>query len=228
MTSSPSRLEYHLDEFLDSCPHLQLRSSLAMASTLLRFTAAATLAASLPSLLAAQTVVRCDSHGPRKSCPADTRGGVSLRYQYSDQGCWQNNTWGFTADSIWVSNGCKADFNLGAVPPPKPQAEKKSSSDDALAGLIIGALAGVAIGVAASNNNHSTPPPPDPGYDGYPRQVRCESNRMDYVQCNAGRVRYAELSRQYSGSPCIYGETWGYRRDSLWVDRGCRADFWVR
>jgi hypothetical protein len=197
-----------------------------MASTLLRCTATATLVTFLPTFLAAQTVVRCDSHGPRKVCPANTQGGVSLRYQYSDEGCWQNNTWGFTAEGIWVSNGCKADFTVGAVPPPKPQAEKDSSGD-ALAGLLIGALAGVAIGAAVSNNNRPGPPP-DPGYDGYPRQVRCESNRMDYVRCNVGLVRYAELSRQYSGSPCIYGQTWGYRRDSLWVDRGCRADFWVR
>jgi Protein of unknown function (DUF3011) len=197
-----------------------------MASTLLRCTATATLVTFLPTFLAAQTVVRCDSHGTRKVCPANTQGGVSLRYQYSDEGCWQNNTWGFTAEGIWVSNGCKADFTVGAVPPPKPQAEKDSSGD-ALAGLLIGALAGVAIGAAVSNSNRPAPPP-DPGYDGYPRQVRCESNRMDYVRCNVGRVRYAELSRQYSGSPCIYGQTWGYRRDSLWVDRGCRADFWVR
>ena len=197
-----------------------------MASTLLRFTAAATLATFLPGFLAAQTVVRCDSKGPRKVCSADTRGGVSLRYQYSDEGCWQNNTWGFTDSGIWVSNGCKADFNVGAVPPPKSQAEKDNSGD-ALAGLLIGALAGVAIGAAVANNNRPAPPP-DPGYDGYRRQVRCESNRMDYVRCNVGRVRYAELSRQYSGSPCIYGETWGYRRDTIWVDRGCRADFWVR
>jgi Protein of unknown function (DUF3011) len=198
-----------------------------MASPLLRRTVTAVLASLLPSSLAAQNVVRCDSKGPRKVCPANTSGGVSLRYQYSTEGCWQNNTWGYTAEGVWVSNGCKADFTLGVVPPPPPQAaEKKSSSDDAIAGLLIGALAGVAIGAAVSNNRSS--PPPDPGYDGYPRQVRCESNRMDYVQCNVGRVRYAELSRQYSGSPCIYGQTWGYRRDTVWVDRGCRADFWIR
>jgi hypothetical protein len=39
----------------------------------------------------AETVLRCDSHGPRKVCPADTRGGVSLRYQYSSEGCWQRH-----------------------------------------------------------------------------------------------------------------------------------------
>src|ERR1700733_16198670 len=124
-----------------------------MASTLLRCTATATLVTFLPPFLAAQTVVRCDSHGPRKVCPANTQGGVSLRYQYSDEGCWQNNTWGFTDSGIWVSNGCKADFNVGAVPPPKPQAEKDSSGGDALAGLLIGRLAGVAICAAVSNSN---------------------------------------------------------------------------
>jgi hypothetical protein len=190
-----------------------------------RITAAIVLAAFLPASLSAQTVIRCDSSGPRKVCPADTRGGVSLRYQYSQEGCWQGNTWGTTSDSIWVSGGCKADFTLGAVPPPQPEA-KKDSSGDALAGLLIGALAGVAIGAAVSNNNNQ--PPPYPGYDNYSRQVRCNSGNMDYVRCNTGRIRSAELSRQYSGSPCIFGQTWGYRRDFIWVDRGCRADFWVR
>jgi hypothetical protein len=34
-----------------------------------------------------------------------------------------------------------------------------------------------------------------------------------------------ELMRQRSESSCIYGRTWGVARDSIWVDRGCRADF---
>src|SRR6202012_3657714 len=65
----------------------------AMASPFLRLSAAATLATFLPTFLTAQTVVRCDSKGPRKVCPTNPQGGVSLRYQYSDEGCWQNNTW---------------------------------------------------------------------------------------------------------------------------------------
>jgi hypothetical protein len=33
------------------------------------------------------------------------------------------------------------------------------------------------------------------------------------------------MVNQRSGSPCIQGQTWGYSRNQIWVDRGCRADF---
>lgn len=33
------------------------------------------------------------------------------------------------------------------------------------------------------------------------------------------------MSRQISGSACIQGQTWGYDRSGVWVDRGCRAEF---
>ena len=100
--------------------------------------------------LGAETVVRCDSHGSRKVCAADTRGGVSLRYQYSADGCWQNDTWGYDAKGIWVSNGCQADFTVGAPPPPKPSNSGNDDKSGALAGLLIGALAGAAITAAVT------------------------------------------------------------------------------
>jgi hypothetical protein len=180
--------------------------------------------------LGAETVVRCDSRGGRKVCPADTRGGVSLRYQYSSEGCWQNDTWGFDAKGIWVANGCRADFTVGAPPPPKPQSANGDKSSDAIAGLLIGALAGAAITAAVTSNNNNNNNDWDRGddFDHYQRRTRCNSDDMGYHQCGVGRIRYAELARQYSGSPSIYGQTWGYRRVFIWVDRGCRADFWVR
>jgi Protein of unknown function (DUF3011) len=33
------------------------------------------------------------------------------------------------------------------------------------------------------------------------------------------------MINQRSGSPCIQGQTWGYRRQGIWVDRGCRRIF---
>jgi hypothetical protein len=182
---------------------------------------------SVPALMMAQSVVRCDSNGPRRVCRADTRGGIALRYQYSSQGCWQGDTWGYTDSTVWVSNGCKADFTLGAVPGPPAQA--KSSGGDVLAGVLIGALAGAAISSAINNNDRRDDNwDGDYDYDGYRRRIRCESGDMGLNQCRIRDVRYAEVARQYSGSPCIYGRSWGYERNYIWVDRGCRADFWVR
>jgi hypothetical protein len=121
---------------------------------------------------------------------------------------------------------------VGAPPPPKPQSRNDDKNGDAIAGLLIGALAGAAItaAVTSNNNNNNNNNDWDRGddFDHYQRRVRCNSDDMGPHQCNVGRVRYAEIARQYSGSPCIYGQTWGYQRNFIWVDRGCRADFWVR
>jgi len=192
-------------------------------------------ALSVPMLMIAQSVVRCDSEGPRKTCHADTRGGIALRYQYSSQGCWQGDTWGYTASTVWVSNGCKADFSLGTVPHTQAQTQSQgSSSGDVLAGVLIGALAGAAISNAVrdSNNHHDDYDDSwrdgDYDYDGYRRRVQCNSDDMGMHECRVRHIGYAEVARQYSGSPCIYGRSWGYDRNYIWVDRGCRADFWVR
>ncbi len=58
--------------------------------------------------------------------------------------------------------------------------------------------------------------------------VRCSSGNMNHVRCPVnGQIARVEMARQISGSACIQGRTWGYDRNSLWVDRGCRADFTV-
>ena len=38
-------------------------------------------------------------------------------------------------------------------------------------------------------------------------------------------IKRADLDKRYSGSPCEYGRSWGYDRNEVWVDRGCRARF---
>ena len=55
--------------------------------------------------------------------------------------------------------------------------------------------------------------------------VNCSSNDMGRHSCPANTSNGVRLARQISGSPCIAGQTWGYESASIWVDRGCRADF---
>lgn len=57
--------------------------------------------------------------------------------------------------------------------------------------------------------------------------ITCSSNDGRRNFCNADTRGGVQLSRQISGSPCIQGQTWGYNRNSVWVDRGCRAEFIV-
>lgn len=60
------------------------------------------------------------------------------------------------------------------------------------------------------------------------RHITCASDdgRRHYCRINTGGE--ARMTNQRSGSPCVLGRTWGYDRNGIWVDRGCRADFVVR
>jgi len=58
-----------------------------------------------------RSTVKCSSKGHRrKVCQADTSGGVRLKKQHSRSSCRGN--WGYTANQIWVDNGCRATFQL--------------------------------------------------------------------------------------------------------------------
>ncbi len=61
--------------------------------------------------------------------------------------------------------------------------------------------------------------------------VECESKDNRYRNCSwdwSSGTPY--LLEQYSLSPCVRGRSWGYdqRRNTLWVDEGCRALFGSR
>jgi len=57
--------------------------------------------------------VLCESKdGQRATCHADTRMGVAVVRQLSDTNCVYNSTWGFDANGIWVTAGCRAEFIL--------------------------------------------------------------------------------------------------------------------
>lgn len=58
--------------------------------------------------------------------------------------------------------------------------------------------------------------------------IVCASNNGERVYCDADtRGGNVQLTRQISGTPCRQGQTWGWDRKGIWVDRGCRAEFSV-
>ena len=67
---------------------------------------------------------------------------------------------------------------------------------------------------------------PGGGY-GQGRTVRCESGKSRYHRCNVPVYQGVQLQRKLSDSPCSQGSSWGWDRNGIWVDRGCRADFLV-
>ena len=59
------------------------------------------------------------------------------------------------------------------------------------------------------------------------RQVTCACDDMKRHLCRVDTSRGVQMINQRSGSPCTQGQTWGYSRQGIWVDRGCRADFYL-
>jgi Protein of unknown function (DUF3011) len=57
--------------------------------------------------------------------------------------------------------------------------------------------------------------------------ITCSSDDMERHTCEIDARGGAQLVRQISGSPCVFGRTWGYDARGIWVDRGCRAEFQV-
>lgn len=58
------------------------------------------------------------------------------------------------------------------------------------------------------------------------QKIRCES-KGDKRVCRGDDISSVILLKQLSLSECKEGESWGYTRDAIWVDHGCRADFQV-
>lgn len=58
--------------------------------------------------------VTCQSRDGRQHfCRADTRGGVYLHRQLSDAPCREGRTWWAVPDGVYVTGGCRAQFELG-------------------------------------------------------------------------------------------------------------------
>lgn len=69
---------------------------------------------------------------------------------------------------------------------------------------------------------------PGPGWD---REfvVSCGSPqyRRYFCQVDVGGRGHVRLQRQYSDAACVEGQTWGWNRAGIWVDRGCGGHFLV-
>ena len=56
-------------------------------------------------------------------------------------------------------------------------------------------------------------------------EISCSSEDGHRHYCSTDTRGGVQMIKQRSDSACIEGQTWGYDRQGIWVDRGCRADF---
>lgn len=150
----------------------------------------------------ARTLV-CESinHQPQH-CRADTSGGVRLVRSFSKSGCYEGETWGYDRWGVWVTDGCRAKFELG-----ESYADPYWNRD---------------------SGNDFRPREGRRQWHDAPRTLSCESwgGRLNYCRAPLGNAR-VEIERQLSDTDCRLGENWGWDGGGIWVKRGCRAVFSV-
>jgi Protein of unknown function (DUF3011) len=57
--------------------------------------------------------------------------------------------------------------------------------------------------------------------------ITCSSNDGGRHTCRVDARGGVQMTNQRSGAACQQGYSWGYNREGIWVDHGCRADFMV-
>ncbi len=145
--------------------------------------------------------VRCASQDYRyRMCQVDTgQGGrVHLVRQISKTRCFEGRTWGWNRAGVWVDGGCEGVFRV----------QRRWAGGP----------------VAGPGGQWR----PGPGWD-KTINVHCASGGYSYKMClvDTGRGSRVRVSRQISKTRCVEGQTWGWNRAGVWVDRGCEAIFTV-
>ncbi len=201
------------------------------------------------------STITCESrNNSYQTCPVDGSSGVRLSRQLSSQGCWENDTWGYDRNRIWVDRGCRAEFQVGGQ-------TSSSTNKNALAAAAVVGLAAAAIIASNQHDDHRNKNNKNNnknydnryndnyddryddnyrggnydtgryGYNGYggdPRRTfSCESRNGRRTYCDVPGRGHVEVYKQRSSKSCTYGRSWGVNGSSLWVDDGCRAEFAV-
>ena len=186
-------------------------------------------------------VVRCESaHSQRTYCRVNSSGNVGnvqLRRQLSQSACIRGRTWANDSRGIWVSNGCRAEFSIGA--------RRYSRADNGYASSgngyyrdgdyrDNGSRYGDRYESQYGNDGYSSYQ--NDGYrdgnygdgssysNGSSRTIRCSSTSDGRTYCRNESNGTVQLSRTYGGR-CAQGETWGTDGRGIWVSGDCSASF---
>lgn len=151
--------------------------------------------------------IRIESTDDRRvTRKVDHNGRVRLVRRLSDAPCIEGRTWGYDRSSIWVDDGCRAVFEY--------ETGYRDNRDRNTGGILDRIRIDDIFGINRRSSERT-------------QTVRVESDgdrtyrRVD----TSGGVR---LVRRLSDAPCVQGRSWGYDRNGIWVDDGCRAEFEVR
>lgn len=196
-------------------------------------------------------IVRCEADGMhRVHCPMDTSAGVHLVRQLSEASCIRNTDWGVDVAGVWVARGCRAEFaaplQAGAVVRTVVRCESRGTPEScavALRGAPVRLLRQTSalpcrfgeswgagrneVWVSRGCKGEFEVGDRDTGFPPGERLLVCESKSNRKRFCGTTIERGARLLRQISGKACEEGRSWGWEREGVWVDDGCRAQFAV-
>ncbi len=99
-----------------------------------------------PQAVADYTVTCESKNNHHKRCKLGNHGYITMTRQLSRSSCIQGKTWDWDRKSIWVDDGCRAEFNVASS-----EHEDHHSSAGEAAGVILGAAL---LGALASNSSH--------------------------------------------------------------------------
>ena len=203
----------------------------------------------------ADALVRCASRDMgRVHCAIDTRNGVELVRQLSDNSCIRGSEWDVERDGIWVSLGCRGEFRPlrpAGSGPVQMRRVVRCESDGRQNGcpvMLRGAPVrllrqlsawpckeGRSWGVRRNeiwvsrgcDGEFELGAEDGSGFVDVPRPLTCESKSKTRRMCGITVEHGVRLQRQLSTTACVEGHNWGWSRDGVWVDDGCRAEFVV-
>jgi hypothetical protein len=211
-----------------------------------------TVVAVAPPVLAGSTVKVESKNMGRAYKKTSTRGGVRLQRQLSREACVEGVSWGFDRDGIWVDKGCRAVFEVGGSSlgsysggrnvkvesKNMGRAYKKTSTRGGVRlrrqlsreACVEGVSWGfdrdgiwVDKGCRAEFSVGGTAP-----VGGlFTKTVKVESRDQKRVYKRVSTRGGVRLVRQLSRDACVEGVSWGFDRDGIWVDKGCRAEFQI-
>lgn len=95
--------------------------------------------------VAAETTLRCTSHGLRYSyCRVDTDNSVQLERSHGFWECRQGHSWGYDSNGVWVDHGCDGEFRVG-------RSERHGRDKAIAAGAAVAGIALIAALASQSN-----------------------------------------------------------------------------
>ncbi len=170
--------------------------------------------------------IQCASYREPARCPIDIgRAGFVKLMQVTNPPCDQGRTWGWDANSIWVSGNCRAVFSVNRAGG-GGNGGGGGYSGGGYPGGGGGGPGGGYPGGGYPGNGGNNGGYPGGGYPPQARQITCESWQFRPNECPADTRGGVRLLQQ-TGGMCTQGQTWGFTPRGIWVNNGCRAIFAV-